>query len=238
MKKIIILIAFNFLYYTLAYTQWTQLGPEGGEVRDLIKSDSYLYCGTKNGIYISNNNGNSWFYSGSEQITKIAKRNNEIWVGEPSGLNYTTNNGLNWIQTNFSIQFPNRMVNTLCFNNNNIFVGSVFNGVYLSTNSGNSWTLINNGLPVTPNPTDMISFGSNTFYADYGNGVYYSSNNGQNWIQRNNGLTNLSLQSLAASGDTMYLGISGDGVYKTTNLGQNWIQINNGLTSSSAIILN
>lgn len=231
MKKIFYLIAFSFLNITFAYSQWTQIGPEGAEVKDLIKLDSYLYCGTLNGVYISNNNGNNWYYSGLEQITKIAKRNNEIWAGETTGLFYTTNNGLNWIQTNFSIQFPSRMVNTLTFNNNHIYVGSVFNGVYISTNSGNNWTLINNGLPATPNPMDMISFSSNTFYADYGNGVYYSSNNGQNWIQRNNGLTNLSLQSFAASGDTLYLGISGDGVYKTTNLGQNWIQINNGLTS-------
>ncbi|MFA5012005.1 MAG: T9SS type A sorting domain-containing protein [Ignavibacteria bacterium] len=231
MKRILILIAFTFLTLSLSYSQWTQMGPEGAEVRDLIKSDSYLYCGTLNGIYISNNNGNNWFHSGLEQITRIAKRNNEIWVGEQSGLLYTTNNGLNWIQTNFAIQFPSRMVNTISFYNNNIFVASVFHGIYLSSNSGNNWSLINNGLPAIPNPADIISIGSNTFYADNGGGVYYSSNNGQNWIQRNNGLTNLSLQSFAASGDTLFLGISGGGVFKSYNFGQNWIEINNGLSA-------
>jgi photosystem II stability/assembly factor-like uncharacterized protein len=125
-------------------------------------------------------------------------------------------------------------------------VALLFNdGVYRSTDGGNSWTRVLSG-----NPADSVLFdptNGNIAYASLGSsfsggteGVFKSTNGGQTWTAANGtgthvlNLTNAGRVVLAmapSNSTTLYAGIAnvstGDllGFYKTTDGGTNWTQL-------------
>jgi hypothetical protein len=69
---------------------------------------------------------------------------------------------------------------------NNIFAGTLFNGVFRSTNNGTSWSAVDSGLTSTYVQTLAIS-GTNLFAGTL-HGVFQSTNNGTTWNAINSGL--------------------------------------------------
>jgi hypothetical protein len=117
----------------------------------------------------------------------------------------------------------------------NLFAGTE-EGAFLSTNNGNSWVAINNGL------TNLLvsTFAMNSTYLFVGTDdrVFRSSDNGSNWIPVNNGLTNPFVQAIAVSGTNLFAGTAyPGGVFWSTNNGDDWVAVNNGLTSEPIINL-
>lgn len=124
--------------------------------------------------------------------------------------------------------------------NNYLYAGTLYSdGVYLSTNYGNSWLVRNNGL----SSTSVYGLAKNTsgtlFAATWGGGMFRSTNNGLNWIQINNGITNSVLFSVAVNPANNYVfaGSGGSGIYRSTVNGNNWTLVNNGLTSYNILAL-
>ncbi len=113
-------------------------------------------------------------------------------------------------------------VNTLAVSGTNIFAGmGAPDGVSLSTNNGNNWVSVNNGL------TNLAVFslavsGTNIFAGTYGEGVFLSTNNGTSWTAKNNGLTNQFIVDLSVSGTSIFAGALFGGVFRTTNNGTSW----------------
>lgn len=112
-------------------------------------------------------------------------------------------------------------------------------GVYKSTDSGASWSLV---LPQLLNWASDIAIepeNPNTLYvASQGGGVFKSTDGGSTWTAVNTGLpimpssTMISGYRIAVDPVTdgiAYVVINGAGVYKTTNGGQSWSLINNGI---------
>lgn len=106
----------------------------------------------------------------------------------------------------------------------NIFAGTGSAGVSLSTDNGNSWTAVNNGLTSTGISSFAIN-GTNVFAA--GEGVFLTTNNGGLWTSVSNGLTNTTVNALAISGTNIFAGTNG-GVFLSTNNGGLWTAANNG----------
>jgi ligand-binding sensor domain-containing protein len=116
----------------------------------------------------------------------------------------------------------------------NLFA-STANGIFLSTNSGVNWKLIDNGLTTR----DVLSFtfnGTVLFAGTFGGGLFRSSDYGEHWIAVNVGLTIPNVNALAVSKTNIFAGVydfvNGGGVYRSTNNGDNWFGVNNGLTNS------
>ncbi|MEJ5306550.1 MAG: T9SS type A sorting domain-containing protein [Ignavibacteria bacterium] len=114
----------------------------------------------------------------------------------------------------------------------NLFAGGG-GGVFLSTNNGNSWSSIKQGLTNT-DVRSLVFLGTDLFAGTYGGGVFRSSNNGTNWSAVNSGLTDLEINCLTVSGTNLFAGTDGGGIFLSTNLGQTWTQVNSGLTGISA----
>ncbi len=123
-------------------------------------------------------------------------------------------------------------VNCFTVSGSNIFAGVFGRGVYRSTNSGMSWTAVNNG--ITDNALTCLSANGLNIFAgiDHGDGggIFYSSNNGDNWVSRNNGLTNQKVWSFAVLGNYTFAGTAGGGIFRSANNGESWTAVNNGLT--------
>ncbi|MDZ4204936.1 MAG: hypothetical protein U1C46_08975, partial [Bacteroidales bacterium] len=90
---------------------------------------------------------------------------------------------------------------SLATDGTNIFAGTV-DGIYLSTNNGNSWTAVNNGL-TNPHVYAIAISGNNIFAGTPAN-VYLSTNNGNSWTAVNTGLPNAYIYALAISGNNIF----------------------------------
>ena len=114
----------------------------------------------------------------------------------------------------------------------NLFVGTYYSGIFLSTNNGTSWAAVNNGLTDTYISSLIVS-GTNLLTGT-GSGLFLSTNNGTSWTQINNGLsTNSEVSALAVSGTNLFAGIWDGGVFLSTNNGTNWTDVNTGRTNST-----
>ena len=137
-----------------------------------------------------------------------------------------------WVQTNGPYQ---GVVFALAVNGTNLFAGTV-GSLFLSTNSGTSWTAVNSGLTGAWVRSLAVS-DTNLFAGTAGGGVFLSTNNGTSWTAVNSGLTNTDVQALAVNGTNLFAGTAGGGVFLSTNEGTSWTAVNSGLTSASVYAL-
>jgi hypothetical protein len=112
----------------------------------------------------------------------------------------------------------NNYVSTLVVSGTNLFAGSYGSGIFLSTNSGASWTAVNNGLPRSVYERQDIyclaTVGQNLFAGARG-GVFLSTNSGASWTAARTGLPmNNSVSALAVSGANLFAGTWGGGIWK------------------------
>jgi len=149
----------------------------------------------------------------------------------------TFNTGISnaqWIHTNGTYGLD---VRALATSGTNIFAGTYGDGIFLSTNSGISWTAVDSSL-TNKNILSLIVSGENIFAGTWGNGVFLSTNNGTTWTTINTGLTDSNVTTFATclfNGDSanpyIFAGTYGGGVFLSTNNGSNWIEVNTGLTN-------
>jgi len=109
------------------------------------------------------------------------------------------------------------------------FAGSFISGaVQKTTNSGQSWTAADTGLPSGILLSSMVAGSDGSLYVDsLSSGVYKSTNQGASWVAINSGLpggTNYFQHSLSVSAtnsSVLYLAAPAQ-IYKTTNGGTSW----------------
>ncbi len=127
-----------------------------------------------------------------------------------------------WVPTSAPI---GGTVNALVISGSNIFAGTQYNGVFLSTNNGTNWSVKGlTGMEIT----SFAVSGSNIFAGANYSGVYLSTNNGSNWTAVNTGLSGQSVRAVAVSGTNIFAGTYNGGVFLSTNNGANWTSV--GLT--------
>jgi photosystem II stability/assembly factor-like uncharacterized protein len=109
-----------------------------------------------------------------------------------------------------------------------VFAGT-FDGLYKSTNSGQTWTRIDSGWDQTyvvgivfdPNDADRMYVGT------HGAGVLKSTDGGQSWEQLNDGLDDLTIFGIAAhphNSDTLFLGTESE-IYRGSDSTFTWTQV-------------
>ena len=111
-------------------------------------------------------------------------------------------------------------------------------GIYPSTDDGDNWTLVDNGLTNTYVTALAINGAGHIFAATFGGGAFRSTDNGDSWAQLNTGVPNATFLSLtiSASGDIFAGGdpLGGPvGVLRSTDNGDTWQPVNNGLTTGN-----
>ena len=116
-----------------------------------------------------------------------------------------------------------------------LYAGSFGNGVFKSTDSGNTWVRAGTGL-TTPFISALVvdPLAPATVYAGTGDGVFKTTNSGDRWAAVNTGLPNLDVHAFAidpSNPTTLYAGIASLGVFKSTNSGATWEAASVGLGS-------
>lgn len=188
------------------------------------------------GAFESTNWGESWdsINNGinSPYIRQVETKGNYLFVENLNNIYRSSNYGSNWELVNSGLTNVNYVM-SLHSNENDIYAGTFYKGLFKSTNNGNIWNLI--GL----NNTDIraiLKNGNLLFVGTDTEGMFYSSNEGANWIEINDGLPPkcfLYATALENIGNNVYLGNTWrGGIYMTTNNGTNWIKRNNGIYDS------
>lgn len=140
-------------------------------------------------------------------------------------FNFAQNNS--WEQTNGPYSTE---ITAIAINNEYIFAGSDFYGMYRSTNKGDNWTKINNGLSGRQIFDISIDKNGVVYVAAFDQGVFRSNDNGDNWESIRNGLIGDIWQVTSQdSGNYVFAGSATKGVFRSIDNGESWQSINNGL---------
>jgi hypothetical protein len=116
----------------------------------------------------------------------------------------------------------NTYVNSLAVSDTTLFAGTQGQGVFLSTDNGNSWTETGPGIASV---TALAVSGTNLLAGSWLDGAFLSTDNGTNW-NRVDELTGS--VSFGLSGTNLFAGTC-DGVFLSTNNGASWVNVNSAL---------
>lgn len=218
-------IAFNLK------ADWHQTeGLFGGEVYHLIKMDSVLIAGSRDGVHVSFNEGKNWILHNqgltNTNISSMCKLGQWIFVGTDRGIFRSNDFGENWNLANGELIFVLRLVAT----NSNVFAVADNNKyhrhVFKADNQGNNWTL-DTTIPQNINTYWNISANDSSVIMDYSDlggsihGLILSKNNGKTWSMINN--LGGYLTGLEISNNKIFATLSNDpAVYISDNDGLTW----------------
>jgi hypothetical protein len=83
-----------------------------------------------------------------------------------------------------------------------------------TTDNGNSWETVNNGISFTNIIASFSSSGSTMFAGSLYNGVYSTNDAANGWVEINTGLTSTSVNALEAAGGYLFAGTSWAGIWR------------------------
>ncbi len=215
---------------TLNPLQWEYKGPFGlgGRTRaialDYDNENIIMAGGVSGGLWKTINGGQSWYkttapnqlHNVSCVVQNKASGKRNIWYyGTGEGFANTVSSSANFPQ---------------------LYQEFLGDGIFKSTNNGESWTVIPSTLSGSVNAKDNFdfiieieTFGTDGVLAATSNGVFLSTNGGNTWTHvLNFGNTYNSSNIEITDNGTFYAAIGGEGsnngIYKSTN-GTNWQKI-------------
>lgn len=118
---------------------------------------------------------------------------------------------------------------SLAVNGDNIYLGTLSNGIYLSTDKGSSWKEINTG--ITNKQIWSISVTDNALFAGTASGgLFRSADNGSNWTAANTGISATTIiRSVAKFNNKLFATSTNQGIYVSTDNGTTWAKQNTGI---------
>jgi len=202
----------------------------------LAADGNHIFAGTEQGMYVSNDNGQSWEFSFGQnaEIRSIYVKDGNVYaVTWGNGIYVSENNGDTWTSLNDDI-IGVPFTSIIVMQDGTIIAGSFNSGIYRSTDAGATFENID----IDYRFVWALALNSDgyLFAGTYGNGVYSSIDGGLTWekdfgvtahyiynfsINANNDLfasswsSGIFVAENAGKGDWQYLGLAGVGVTST-----------------------
>lgn len=231
MKKYFVIVLAVFALQGNVFSQWTRTqGPDVQAIYSLLCTNSNVYAGTSNGVFLTTNEGANWIVrnigiTGTPMVHALASYGSKIIAGTDSGIYVSSNNALTWIARNSGIPYGYaRKINSLFVTGDRIFAGTDL-GIFLSVDGCDSWTEKNAGL----GSYLVLSFvqKENNIFAGTGRRIFKSSNYGDSWDSATTGIPlTSSVQALATDGNYLAAAMCcGAGIYISGDNGTRWEKI-------------
>lgn len=223
-----------------------------------VNSDSTLFfVGTRDaGILCSSDDGASWHPVNNDGldtlITCLAAGpskdgGGDLYAGTYTrGMFHSSDNGESWRVVNTNWVGGTVGINAIVVAGGGTDSSQVYaatnDGIYLSTDAGSNWGIVNQGLPDPPvgfwgyslTSLAALPVNSGTVFVSVGHdyGVYRTTNRGASWSEVNNGLADKEVRALAAfslDGQGAYVfAATPSGLFVSNDYGASW-----GLADSS-----
>ncbi len=201
-------------------------------VWDSLKVGTTLYVGVEEGLLTSPDEGRTWTRVNLGTITganALFSQNNRLYAGTDNGV-YVSADGQTWLRA----AGLESAVSYFTASGTNLFAGTYADGVFRSTDGGQNWTAVNNGL-TNPSIWAMATIGSTVFVGTQGDGVFRTTDSGANWTAVNTGLPKddegaIYAYALAANGTSLFAGVFGEALFRSDDNGQTWTQSDKGIS--------
>ncbi len=189
-----------------------------------------IFSGNYNGIYKSTNGGLNWtnVYNFGVIIWSLTcEPNGNLYCGGPYGTIYrSSNEGISWDKV-FSLRPPGwntYTVEALAYSNGYIYAGFGTIGMFRSSDHGNNWENINEGI-LNNKITCMATQPGNHVFAGTMDGIQLTTNGGQTWNHKGLHYSIINSIALKPNGDIL-VSTSGDtAIFKSSNNGNSWEKI-------------
>ena len=143
----------------------------------------------------------------------------------PGGVYRSTDLGTNWTVVGYGSIEP--YITALAVSGTKLFAGTG-NGVFLSTDSGETWMMVDNGLFGNTSITALVVIGTNVFAGTKSGGIYLTTNNGKIWKSVSAGIEGSTIYKLVVI-DTNIIAATSQGLFQTSDSGTEWRLADNGL---------
>ncbi|WP_100614966.1 T9SS type B sorting domain-containing protein [Confluentibacter citreus] len=191
-------------------------------------SNGKIIMSTNQGLYESFDFGATWLLNNTGitglKIESFGENGNSLFAGtNDQGVFRSADGGLNWELINTGINTFNSLHVTSIVNvNGDMYLGTG-DGVYKSTNNGNSWDFIfNPGLNIS---THALDYDSGVLVTGAsGTGIYISKDFGVTWtLVSTNGIsTNVDYESIEIIGNTIIVSTNNSELFISQDLGASW----------------
>ena len=209
-------------------------------VNAIAATPSFVLVAEYGGLFRSTDLGTSWENIGAGLPTTYANAllidGSTIWAGlqnSPHALYRTTDTGGTW-QYSDSGLVPKDVRSILRFGGR-LFSSTWGGGVFVSADSGRTWTPANNGITGSIIPR-LFPVGTRIgAFSDYG--VFISADTGKSWTPAGQlPMAGYGNSSFASIGSTLFAG-GVDGVHVSTDGGALWTLRNDGMTGAGVTAL-
>jgi uncharacterized protein (TIGR03437 family) len=221
----------------ITFPFWTAVASPPSGINVMFNDGSALFAGTEgSGVYRTDDAGRTWVQSNTgienARVRSFVAAGANWYVGADSGVYRSNDQGKNWVAVNNGLTYPvgssvkTRSVRALAFNGTSLFAGADkaedaagLPAIYRSTDFGQNWIEVRNGLPAVDSCSSLAVAGSAVFALISGS-IYRSTDNGQSWT-----LTNISsVFSVVAIRQSVFAARN-DGLWRSDDLGQVWTLI-------------
>lgn len=194
----------------------------------LATGEVYATIGSE-GIHVSSDGGHTWQVLPNGPVCQTyhdlaAAPNGDLYLKGDAGLWRSQDEGASWMPLAVPATATEEGYLS-CAPTGEIFMAGLdsvdyYAHLFRSTNSGESWDGIGEGLPLDYAAYCGFVYGSvpgQVLLADRYSGIYRSETMGDTWVPDNDGLTTTSVSALAnGPGWIHYAGTSSEGVFKST----------------------
>jgi photosystem II stability/assembly factor-like uncharacterized protein len=202
--------------------------PAGMSILSLLVSEPSVYAGTRDGIYRTDNNGDSWMkMTGTNDtinystVWGMCEKDGDLFAGIFFQFNSTvyksTDKGTTWIRSGAGLPSDLSFIFSMATSGNNL-IAATDEGIYYSSDGGAGWHQTNSPNLYTPG---LAASGDFVYAAvPSGAGVYRSVDNGVTWT--------VALQStvdyveVAAIDNNAFAGSFFGGARYSSNNGSSW----------------